>query len=112
MQGRDAAGAGAILADARALLQAGVGMLVVECVPATLTEQISAVMQVPVIGIGAGAACDGQVLVLYDMLGITAGQLPRFVKDFLQDNGNVHAAVAAYVSAVKDGSYPAAEHSY
>ena len=112
VQGRDAAGAAAILDDAQALQQAGVDMLVVECVPAELTAQITASVEVPVIGIGAGVACDGQVLVLYDMLGITRGPLPRFVKDFLQENGSVHAAVAAYVRAVKDGSYPAAEHSY
>jgi 3-methyl-2-oxobutanoate hydroxymethyltransferase len=112
VQGRDAVGAAAILADAQALQQAGVGMLVVECVPADLAAQLTASIEIPVIGIGAGVACDGQVLVLYDMLGITRGRLPRFVKDFLQENGSVHAAVAAYVRAVKDGSYPAAEHSY
>ena len=112
VQGRDAAGAQAILADAQALQQAGVGMLVVECVPADLAVQITASADVPVIGIGAGVACDGQVLVLYDMLGITGGRLPRFVKDFLQENGSVHAAIAAYVRAVIEGSYPAAEHSY
>jgi 3-methyl-2-oxobutanoate hydroxymethyltransferase len=112
VQGRDADGAAAILADVQALQQAGVDMLVVECVPADLAVQITASAKVPVIGIGAGAACDGQVLVLYDMLGITTGRLPRFVKDFMQENGSVHAAVAAYVKAVKDGSYPTAEHSY
>ena len=112
VQGRDAAGAAAILADAQALQQAGVGMLVVECVPADLAVQITASAEVPVIGIGAGVACDGQVLVLYDMLGITSGRLPRFAKDFLQENGSVRAAVAAYVKAVKDGRYPATEHSY
>jgi 3-methyl-2-oxobutanoate hydroxymethyltransferase len=112
VQGRDADSAAAILADAQALQQAGVGLLVVECVPADLTVQITASAEVPVIGIGAGVACDGQVLVLYDMLGITSGRLPRFVKDFMQENGSVYAAVAAYVKAVKDGSYPTAEHSY
>jgi len=112
VQGRDAAGAAAIVADALALQQAGAEMLVIECVPADLTVQVTAAVTVPVIGIGAGAACDGQVLVLYDMLGITGGRLPRFVKDFLQEGGSVHAAVAAYVKAVKDGSYPAAEHCY
>ena len=112
VQGRDAVGAAAILADALALQQAGVEMLVIECVPADLAVQITAAVEVPVIGIGAGAACDGQVLVLYDMLGITSGHLPRFVKDFMQDSGSIHAAVAAYVRAVKDGSYPAAEHGY
>jgi 3-methyl-2-oxobutanoate hydroxymethyltransferase len=69
-------------------------------------------VQIPTIGIGAGPACDGQVLVLYDMLGITTGRLPRFVKDFLRDSGSIQAAISAYVAAVKDGSYPAAEHCY
>ena len=112
VQGRDAAGAAAILADALALQQAGADMLVVECVPAELTLQITASLQIPVIGIGAGAACDGQVLVLYDMLGISGGRVPRLVKDFLQQHDSIHAAISAYVRAVKDGSYPATEHSY
>ena len=64
------------------------------------------------LGIGAGVDCDGQVLVLYDMLGITSGKQPRFVKDFLQETGTIAAAIAAYVRAVKDGSYPAPEHCY
>ena len=60
----------------------------------------------------AGPDCDGQVLVLYDMLGMTTAHQPRFVKDFLQENGSIRGAVTAYVAAVKDGSYPASEHSY
>jgi 3-methyl-2-oxobutanoate hydroxymethyltransferase len=112
VQGRDAAGATAILADAAALEHAGAGMLVIECVPAALAARITASVRIPVIGIGAGPDCDGQVLVLYDMLGMTTEHRPRFVKDFLQENGSIHGAVAAYVAAVKDGSYPAVEHSY
>ena len=112
VQGRDEASVAAILADAVALENAGAGMLVVECVPAALAARITALVHIPVIGIGAGPDCDGQVLVLYDMLGMAAGHHPRFVKDFLQENGSIHAAAAAYVAAVKDGSYPAAEHSY
>ena len=112
IQGRDTAGAEAILADAVALENAGAGMLVVECVPAALAARIAGAVRIPVIGIGAGPDCDGQVLVLYDMLGMAAEYHPRFVKDFLQENGSIHAAVAAYVAAVKDGSYPAAEHCY
>ena len=95
-----------------ALENAGAGMLVVECVPAALAARITASVRIPVIGIGAGPDCDGQVLVLYDMLGMAAEHYPRFVKDFLQESGSIHAAVAAYVAAVKDGSYPAAEHCY
>ena len=112
VQGRDATGARALLADATALQEAGVGLLVMECIPADLAAQITAAVSMPTIGIGAGPGCDGQVLVLYDMLGITSGRLPRFVRDFLQGAGSVSAAVQDYVRAVKDGSYPAAEHCY
>jgi 3-methyl-2-oxobutanoate hydroxymethyltransferase len=112
VQGRDAAAAAAILADAAALENAGAEMLVIECIPAALTARITGSVDIPVIGIGAGVDCDGQVLVLYDMLGMAPEPHPRFVKDFLQENGSIHAAVAAYVAAVKDGSYPASEHSY
>jgi 3-methyl-2-oxobutanoate hydroxymethyltransferase len=112
VQGRDEAGAAAILADAAALENAGAGMLVVECIPAILAARVTGLVSMPVIGIGAGPDCDGQVLVLYDMLGLTTGHQPRFVKDFLRENGSIHAAVAAYVAAVKGGSYPASEHNY
>jgi 3-methyl-2-oxobutanoate hydroxymethyltransferase len=112
VQGRDVAGAAAVLADARALEAAGAGLLVIECVPAELAARVSAAVTIPTIGIGAGPACDGQVLVLYDMLGITPGKRPRFVKDFLAETGDIPAAVAAYVRAVRDGSFPGPEHSY
>ena len=77
-----------------------------------LATEITAAVSIPTIGIGAGPGCDGQVLVLYDMLGIAAQKNPRFVKDFLRDTGTVPAAVEAYIKAVKDGSYPAPEHEY
>jgi 3-methyl-2-oxobutanoate hydroxymethyltransferase len=112
VQGRDEDGAATILADAVALENAGARMLVVECIPAALTARVTGSVSVPVIGIGAGPDCDGQVLVLYDMLGMTSDHQPRFVKDFLQENGSIRGAVAAYVAAVKDGSYPTSEHSY
>ena len=112
VQGRDEVAASAILEDARAIEAAGAGMLVMECIPATLAGQVTGSVAIPTIGIGAGPGCDGQVLVLYDMLGITPGRLPRFVKNFLQDQCSIPAAIAAYVKAVKDGSYPAAEHCY
>jgi len=112
VQGRDEDGAAAILADAVALENAGAGMLVIECIPAVLTARVTGSVSVPVIGIGAGPDCDGQVLVLHDMLGMTSDHQPRFVKDFLQENGSIRGAVEAYVAAVKDGSYPASEHSY
>ena len=112
VQGHGAEAARAILADAHALEAAGAGLLVMECIPAALAAEITAAVGIPTIGIGAGHECDGQVLVLYDMLGITQGRLPRFVKDFLARGGSIPGAVAAYVSAVKDGSYPAPEHAY
>ena len=112
VQGRDSQAADAMLADARAMETAGADVLLLECVPATLAGEITAALSIPVIGIGAGPHCDAQVLVLYDMLGITPGKRPRFSKDFLQQGGDIRAAVAAYVKAVKDGSFPAAEHSF
>jgi 3-methyl-2-oxobutanoate hydroxymethyltransferase len=112
VQGRDATGAEAVLADARALEAAGASLLVIECVPAELAARVSAAVSIPTIGIGAGPACDGQVLVLYDMLGITPGKRPRFVKDFLGQTGSVPAAIAAYVRAVRDGSFPGPEHCF
>ena len=112
VQGREDNQAQQILQDARALQEAGVQMLVLECVPAKLAKQISQSLDIPVIGIGAGVDCDGQVLVCYDMLGITAGKRPRFSHDFLQQAGSIQAAIALYVSQVKQGSFPAAQHSF
>lgn len=112
VQGRDEASAERLVQDALLLQQAGAGMLVVEVVPSALGARVSAALAIPVIGIGAGVECDGQVLVVYDMLGIYPGRKARFVRDFLADTGSVPAALRAYVSAVRDGSYPAPEHGY
>jgi len=112
VQGRDAEAAQALRDGALALQDAGAALLVLECVPADLAEQITKRLDIPVIGIGAGVGCDGQVLVLYDMLGITPGSPPRFVRNFLAQAAGVQAAVAAYVTAVKAGSFPAPEHSF
>lgn len=112
VQGRDAATAQAIMDDARALQAAGAGLLVIECVPAALTARITATLDIPAIGIGAGPDCDGQVLVLHDMLGITMGAQPKFVQDFLAESGSIRAAIETYVRAVKDGTYPQAQHCY
>lgn len=112
VQGREAAQADQIRAAAQAVQQAGAEMLVLECVPSALAADISAALSIPVIGIGAGPDCDGQVLVVYDMLGLTPGPLPRFCKDFMAGNDSLQAAVVAYVAAVTDGSFPAAEHGY
>lgn len=112
VQGRDEKAAQTMLADAQAMEAAGADVLLLECVPSALAADITAVVEIPVIGIGAGPKCDSQVLVLYDMLGITPGKRPRFSKDFLQEAGDIRAAVRAYVQAVKDGSFPADEHSF
>jgi len=112
VQGRDEQSAARILNDAKALQQAGIQMLVLECIPASLGKLISEALTIPVIGIGAGVDCDGQVLVTYDMLGISRGHKAKFVKNFLAGEASVDAAVQAYVNAVKQAQYPASEHSY
>ena len=112
VQGKDAESAEHMLLDARAMEAAGADVLLLECVPATLAVEIAAALEIPVIGIGAGPGVDAQVLVLYDMLGITPGKRPRFSQDFLQQGGDIRAAVTAYVQAVKSGAFPAAEQSF
>jgi 3-methyl-2-oxobutanoate hydroxymethyltransferase len=112
VQGRDVAGAQKILDDALALQQAGAGLLVLEMVPTALARQITDELAIPTIGIGAGVGCDGQVLVMHDMLGIYPGKTPKFARNFMQGAESVQAALAEYVKAVKDGSFPAAKHSF
>jgi 3-methyl-2-oxobutanoate hydroxymethyltransferase len=112
VQGREAASAEALRADARVLQEAGADLLVLECVPRELAARITAEVAMPVIGIGAGAGCDGQVLVLYDILGIAGGTPPRFVANFLTGGRDVAQAVAAYVEAVRARRFPAPEQSY
>ncbi|PID49078.1 MAG: 3-methyl-2-oxobutanoate hydroxymethyltransferase [Proteobacteria bacterium] len=111
VQGRDEAVAQQMLEDALALQRAGADLLILECVPVALAKQITDELFIPVIGIGAGGDCDGQVLVLYDMLGITP-RAPRFSKDFMQEGRRIPQAIGAYVAAVKDGSFPAEEHCF
>lgn len=112
VQGRDQAGAERLLEDARLLDDAGAAALVLECIPTELGRQITAAVSMPTIGIGAGPHCDGQVLVLYDLLGITPGKRPVFSHNFLEDAADIPGALAAYVRAVKDGSFPDAAHSF
>ena len=113
VQGRDEAAAARLRDDARAVQDAGASLLVLECVPTPVAAAITADLDIPTIGIGAGPQCDGQVLVLHDMLGLDSGhRRPRFVKDFLAGGGSVAGAVAAFAQAVRDGSFPDAEHSY
>lgn len=112
VQGRDDATAAQLLVDAKVLADAGAGLLVLEMVPAKLAQEVSAAIRIPTIGIGAGPDCDGQVLVLQDMLGIYAGKSPKFSRNFMQGTDSIQSAVEAYVQAVKNGSFPTTEHSY
>jgi 3-methyl-2-oxobutanoate hydroxymethyltransferase len=113
VQGRGEEGAARMKADAHGLEQAGASMMVLEMVPADLAGEITRELKVcATIGIGAGKECDGQVLVLHDMLGIYPGKKGRFVKDFMVEAQSIEGAVTAYVAAVKDGSFPGPEHCY
>ena len=115
VQGREQAAADKMLADARALEDAGAKMIVLECIPAALGKRISEALRIPTIGIGAGPDCDGQVLVVYDLLGLTPGKRPKFSKDFLSEmekGKGITEAIRAYVEAVKSGEFPAPEHSF
>ena len=111
VQGRDEAVAKQMLADAKALQDAGADLLVLECVPVNVAATISQALNIPVIGIGAGRECDGQVLVLYDMLGISA-KAPKFSQDFIGEGATIPQAVAAYVQAVKANSFPQDQHCF
>jgi 3-methyl-2-oxobutanoate hydroxymethyltransferase len=113
IQGREEAAAAKLLADAKAVAAAGAALLVLECVPSPLAARITAAIDIPTIGIGAGPDCDGQVLVLHDFLGLDSGhRRPRFVKDFLAEGGSIAGAVRAYADAVRAGTFPDAEHAY
>jgi 3-methyl-2-oxobutanoate hydroxymethyltransferase len=121
IQGKTDESATQIMQDAIAMSDAGVGFIVLEMVPAALAKKITEAIKTPTIGIGAGVDCSGQVLVVQDLLGIYTGpahkkpsefKSPRFVRNFLKDTNSIQAAVAAYVKAVKDKSFPALEHSY
>lgn len=110
-QARDQAAATRLLEDAAALRDAGAQMLVLESIPAALAARVTAQLDIPTIGIGAGAACDGQVLVLQDMLGMTE-KPPRFARNFMAEGGDIATAMRRYASAVRDGNFPGAEHSF
>ncbi|THB69706.1 MAG: 3-methyl-2-oxobutanoate hydroxymethyltransferase [Gammaproteobacteria bacterium] len=112
VQGREQEEADHMVAEALALQEAGIDMLVLECVPAVLAKRIAAELAIPVIGIGAGVDCDGQVLVLQDMLAITPGKRPKFSKDFMAGAGSIAEAMAAYVKQVKNKEFPAQEHTF
>ncbi len=112
VQGRDDESASILIDEASKLESAGADMLLLECVPAALATRISQMVEIPVIGIGAGSGCDGQVLVLYDALGITPGKKPRFTKDFLKESKSISDAIEKYITEVKNCTFPAKEHTF
>ncbi|MFZ2854862.1 MAG: 3-methyl-2-oxobutanoate hydroxymethyltransferase [Rhodocyclaceae bacterium] len=112
VQGRDDSAATRLIADALAQQNAGAALIVLEAIPAVLAGAVSKQLAIPSIGIGASNECAGQVLVLHDMLDISPGKKARFVKNFMAGQPSIRAALAAYVAAVKDRSFPASEHCY
>jgi 3-methyl-2-oxobutanoate hydroxymethyltransferase len=112
VQGRDPGHAKKMLETARQLQDAGADIVLLECVPNELGEGITQALDVPVVGIGAGPSVDGQILVLYDILGITQGRTPKFVRNFMTGQDSPLNAISEYVKAVKERQYPAPEHCF
>lgn len=112
VQGRGDEAADQLIADAIALQEAGADVLLLECVPRPVTARLVAAVDVPVIGIGAGPECDGQVLVVHDMLNLTPGKKARFVRNFMAEADDIQGALRAYDAAVKSGAFPADEHCF
>ncbi|MBE1300583.1 MAG: 3-methyl-2-oxobutanoate hydroxymethyltransferase [Alteromonadaceae bacterium] len=112
VQGREQEQADKIIADALHLQQAGVQLLVLECVPTDLAGMIADKLTIPVIGIGAGNKTDGQVLVMHDMFGISANYMPKFSKNYLIEGGDMRKAVELYINEVKSGVFPSEKHSF
>jgi len=112
VQGKSKDAASLMLEQAIACEQAGAQMIVLEAIPSSLGKKITEALSIPTIGIGAGPDCSGQVLVLQDMLGISPGKPPKFVKNFMEGHHSVEAAVKAYVREVKSGKFPGAEHGF
>jgi 3-methyl-2-oxobutanoate hydroxymethyltransferase len=111
-QGRDEESAERILSDAQALEHSGAFSIVLECIPEDLAEKITATISIPTIGIGAGVHCDGQVLVLHDLLGIAGNVKPRFVKQYAQVGRIIREAVEEYSRDVREAKFPGPEHSF
>ncbi|MFQ2660123.1 3-methyl-2-oxobutanoate hydroxymethyltransferase [Aeromonas caviae] len=112
VQGRDEFHAQEIYRQALELQAAGIQLLVLECVPVSLAERITKALRIPVIGIGAGPATDGQILVMHDAFGITSGYVPKFTKNFLAETGDMRAAIRLYVQQVSEGTFPGPEHCF
>ncbi|NHZ62318.1 3-methyl-2-oxobutanoate hydroxymethyltransferase [Massilia genomosp. 1] len=112
VQGKTIESAAQLKADSLALEAAGAAMVLYEAIPSALGKELTEALKVPTIGIGAGPDCSGQVLVMHDILGVFPGRKARFVKNFMEGQTSIDAAVSAYVSAVKDGSFPGVEHCF
>ena len=112
VQGRSRSQAAELVQQATEFEDAGADLLLVECVPGEVGRKITEAVEIPVIGIGAGEATDGQILVLHDVLGVSPGKRPRFAKDFLSGAESVKDAIRAFVRAVKEETYPGPEHIY
>ena len=112
VQGREAEAAKQMVKEAIQLQDAGADIVLIECVPSSVGKAVTEALEVPTIGIGAGPHCDGQILVLYDILDVTFGRKPRFAKNYMIDGNNCFEAIKQYVSEVKSGAYPAAEHCF
>jgi len=112
VQGKGESEGQRLLKEAKQLEQAGAGMIVLEAIPATLACDVTAAITIPTIGIGAGADCSGQVLVLHDMLDVYPGKKAKFVKNFMRPAGSIQGAVELYVKEVKARTFPGPEHSF
>lgn len=112
VQGRDESEAEKMLEDARILEQAGADLLLLECVPGALAKKVTDQANIPVIGIGAGNSTDGQILVLYDILGISSGHIPKFSKNYMQQASSIQQAVELYIKDVKTEQFPDEEHTF
>ena len=112
VQGKSIESAAQLKSDALALQAAGASIVVLEAIPSQLGKEVTELLTMPTIGIGAGPDCSGQVLVMHDLLGVFPGRKARFVRNFMEGQGSIDAAVGAYVRAVKDGSFPALEHCF
>lgn len=112
VQGKSENGAAQVMADAKAVAKAGASMMVLEAIPASLGKSVTEAVDIPTIGIGAGPDCSGQVLVMHDMLNVYPGRKARFVRNFMAGCSSIEEAFKAYVTAVKDGSFPAQEHCF
>ena len=112
VQGREDDQADLIVEEALAVEAAGAQLLVVECIPTALSKRLSEALNIPVIGIGAGVECDGQILVMHDLLGISSGYISKFSKNYMHQTGDIHKAIAAYVDEVSTQTFPGPEHSF